>query len=453
MAETAAAPAKAGLFKWLLGAAGGIISGVLLMYVTGFVNTVVKPPKPVPNFQVDVDGLTARLTNRTPDHHEGWWDFGDGSALEPVTAERPVVEHPYARMGTYTVKMTLHNLLGEVGERAVPITLSAPSADATASAKEAPHILELTTTALNEFAPATFQVTGKVEHAQMCVWSLDGKMRRTADGVQAIERLVTIDRPGAHTISLAAFDGTHDEPQEERRVVVNVKPPPDGSIVAILNVTGSATHLDTLPQERTLYGTFPAGKKENTVEFSVAELAVPGCTIAEAQVKTPDGKGPRVGGDKKEIALEAPTVKGGSVRDLRLVVDEKNFSVRLTGKLTRSDAAARGQEPLPVVAVPVLLTQQRRVHMNLQPQTITSPLTVPAGGKPTFARLKLPPLPSDWLDAQRKVSLELKDGERSLAQWPDLQKPARNLITVHNHACNVTVTPTKDAVEVSLQAN
>jgi hypothetical protein len=423
------------------------------MYVTGFVNTVVKPPKPLPNFEVDVvDGLEVRFQNLASYHREGWWDFGDGSPLEPVTEEGQTIFHTYPRPGTFTAKMMLHNLLGEEVERAVPIALTAPPAGATPSAPVgAPRILDFKTTDINAFAPATIQLKGKVENAKLCVWSLDGKMRMTTDGKDEIDRMVTIERPGEHYITLAAFDGTQDEPKDERRLKVVVQPLPAGSVMAILNVTGSGTHHHTINQERTLYATFPSDKKENTVEFNVPALAKPGYALVEARVKTPDGKGPHLGGDKKEITLDAPTIKGGSARDLRLVLDEKNGTVRLTGKLTRSDAAAKGKEPVPCLAVPVVLTLQHRAQMNLPPQSITTPLAVPVRGKPSSAHLKLPL--SEWTDVQRKLSLELKDGDNTLAQWPDLQQAAPKLITIQNHLCNAIVMPKKDGVEVMLQAN
>ncbi len=450
MAEKEAAP-KASLFKWLLGAAGGIVSGVVLMYVTGFVNTVVKPPKPLPNFEVDLmDGLNVRFQNLASYHIQGWWDFGDGSSLVPVT-EEPIV-HTFPRPGTYTVKMTLQNLLGEEGERAVPITLTAQPTSAAASPIEGPpRILELKATNINAFAPATVRVTGKVENAKLCVWSLDDKLHMTTEGKNEIDRTVMIERPGEHSITLAAFDGSQDEPKAEQRVKVVVQPPPAGAIMAILKVSGSGTHLHTSEQKRTLSALFPADKKDNTVEFNIHTLAQPGCTLLGARVETPDGKGPQVSKTNKEIPLEPPAIKGGSVRDLRLALDEKHAQVRLMGKLTRSEAAAKGKEPAPFVSIPVVLLQQHRSQARFAPQASTMPLVVPSKGQPTSARLKLPP--TEGMDIERKLSLELKDGEHTLALWPDLQQSVSRVLAIQNRICNVTVSPVKDAVEVTLQAN
>src|SRR5262249_53353431 len=161
-----------------------------------------------PNFKVEVvDGLKVRFQNLTPYHNEGWWDFGDGAPLAPVTADQQTLEHDYPRPGSYTAKMTLHNLLGEEGERAVPITVTGQPAAHPASDNASPPLLEFNPAAMNEFAPATFAVKGKVETAKLCVWSLDGKMRITTDGSGEIERVVTIEQPGEHSLTLAAFDG------------------------------------------------------------------------------------------------------------------------------------------------------------------------------------------------------------------------------------------------------
>ncbi|HZU35433.1 MAG TPA: hypothetical protein VFA18_05975, partial [Gemmataceae bacterium] len=153
----------------------------------------------------------------------------------------------------------------------------------------------------------------------------------------------------------------------------------------------------------------------------------------------------------KEIPLEPPAIKGGSVRDLRLALDEKHAQVRLMGKLTRSEAAAKGKEPAPFVSIPVVLLQQHRSQARFAPQASTMPLVVPSKGQPTSARLKLPP--TEGMDIERKLSLELKDGEHTLALWPDLQQSVSRVLAIQNRICNVTVSPVKDAVEVTLQAN
>jgi PKD repeat protein len=435
---------KSGLLKTIVGASGGILSGVLLMYVTGLINTVAKPQKPVPNFKVEVDGLTVRFQNLTPYHNEGWWDFGDGSPLEPVTAEHQVVSHVYPKVGTFTAKMTLHNLLGEEGERAVPVSVSGQVASATPGAL--PRIATLEAIEVNKYAPATFRVKGQVENAKECVWSLDdGRLRMIkGDALNGVEQLVTFEKPGRHFIKLAVFDSTQgSEPKDQKTQFVDVQPPPKDSLIAILQISGTATQLKTEKQESTLYGTFPSDKKENTAEFSVAQLAKTGCTITEVRVATPDGKGPCLAGDKKETALDPPVLKAGSVRDLWLKLAPDGTAVRLSGKITRSDA----KTPAPVAAVPVILTQQSKTEISLAPQVVTGVVAVPASG--ASAVVLQTPAPGDCVDVHLKMSLELKDGERSLGVMQDLQRPL--LVPVRGRNYTVTAKQTNEGILVELR--
>ena len=95
-----------------------------MMYLSVIVDTVVKPSKPVANFAVAADGLTVTCQNHASGE-SGWWDFGDGTPLEPFDAGQPTVAHTYPKPGTYTVKLTVRNFLVEENTRAVPVDLSA----------------------------------------------------------------------------------------------------------------------------------------------------------------------------------------------------------------------------------------------------------------------------------------------------------------------------------------
>src|SRR6266852_8634344 len=79
------AEAKNG-FGWLKavgGGIGGLVSGAIMMYASPLVDKFVKPPKPVANFEKLIDGTTITFHNRSTGATDGWWDFGDGTALEP----------------------------------------------------------------------------------------------------------------------------------------------------------------------------------------------------------------------------------------------------------------------------------------------------------------------------------------------------------------------------------
>src|SRR6516165_5752452 len=85
----------------------GLLSGAALMYVSPLVDHFVKPGPPIANFGVDKDGLKITVRNQSSGGHEGWWDFGDGSALEPFDPNKTTLTHSYASGGQYPVKLTL----------------------------------------------------------------------------------------------------------------------------------------------------------------------------------------------------------------------------------------------------------------------------------------------------------------------------------------------------------
>ena len=99
MADTPApAPAKK---NWLrAGAVGvlGLFGGSATMYATALFNTVVKPGKPVANFGAKVAGLDVTVEPKAIGE-SGWWDFGDGSALEPFDPAKASLAHTYAKLG------------------------------------------------------------------------------------------------------------------------------------------------------------------------------------------------------------------------------------------------------------------------------------------------------------------------------------------------------------------
>src|SRR5438128_1815112 len=82
----------------------GPMSGAFMMYLSPLLDKVVKPAKPVANFAVDHQGTTVMFHNRSAGGSEGWWDFGDGSPLEPVLAGQEAVSHTYANPGAYIAK-------------------------------------------------------------------------------------------------------------------------------------------------------------------------------------------------------------------------------------------------------------------------------------------------------------------------------------------------------------
>src|SRR5262245_39797562 len=118
----------AGWMKAGLASVFSLISGAVLMYVSPLVNSAIKPAKPVANFAQQVDGLVVTFANRSTGATEGWWDFGDGSALEPFVPAQEALKHTYARPGVYTAKLSLRNFIGEENERTVAVQLDGAQA-------------------------------------------------------------------------------------------------------------------------------------------------------------------------------------------------------------------------------------------------------------------------------------------------------------------------------------
>src|SRR5262249_14822377 len=105
MAEEKAPSKVSGWIKALFTSVFGLVSGAALMDLTPLVNNVIKPGKPVPNFAQQASGLTVTFNNRSTGGTHGWWDFGDGSALEPYEPDKDTITHTYPRSGNYNVKL------------------------------------------------------------------------------------------------------------------------------------------------------------------------------------------------------------------------------------------------------------------------------------------------------------------------------------------------------------
>ena len=59
----------------------------------------------------------------------GWWDYGDGSPLEPFAADQPTITHTYAKPGSYSVKLVVRNFTSDENERTVAVEAAAAAKD------------------------------------------------------------------------------------------------------------------------------------------------------------------------------------------------------------------------------------------------------------------------------------------------------------------------------------
>lgn len=175
---------------WLKAAVVGLVGlggGAAGTYGTALLDRVAKPTRPVANFAVA--GLTVVCQNRASGD-SGWWDFGDGTALEPFDAGQPEQKHTYTKPGNYTVKLTVRNFVSDENERSVPVEVAAAAAPAT------PAVLDFAVRPVSAVSvvPAMFRVTAEVKNADNCVWDFgDGRLEVAEAG--KIDRLVTFEWP------------------------------------------------------------------------------------------------------------------------------------------------------------------------------------------------------------------------------------------------------------------
>ncbi len=371
---TVPAPASAKSGGWLKAALIGLLGlggGALGTYGTAVVDRVVKPTKPVANFSVSADGLSLTCDNRASGV-SGWWDFGDGTPLEPFAAEQDVT-HAFAKSGTYSVKLTVRNFVGDENERTVPVEVKATSPDT--SPKISAFAVQPVSTSI---APATFRLTAEVAQADSCVWDLgDGRVEVTAGG--KIDRLVTFEKPGTFPITLVAHNGKFGAKQS---TTTKVEAPRDGTTMVVLKVTDTGNKVERITTTESVAVSVPGDK--TATAFTKTLAARPGFTVAEATL-----------GD-------APA----SLKNLKVEVSQDKRTVKLTGvwggDTKATNKAAGGSDAI----ARVKLTQER---MTPQPASITMVTgTFAMVGQTIRTDLPLPPAPLGLNGGRREYQLDIR---------------------------------------------
>jgi PKD repeat protein len=366
-----------GFVKASIAAVLGLTSGAVATYFTAIVDKVVKPTTPVANFAVSADGLTVTCQNHGTGE-SGWWDFGDGTPLEPFAPDAKSVAHTYAKPGTYPVKLTVRNFLSDENERIVPVDLT----KAAAPGALPPSITGLTVEPIEPraMAPATFRIRGEVKNAEKVIWDLGDKLEvSTAAG--AFDRLVVFDKPGKYPIQLIGHAGTTAIKQA---ATVTVSAPAAGSLSTVLRVQDSGTRVERIAV--TEIASFPVPAK-GTKAFEKSLPARPGCTIAEAKL-----------GELKPGTV----VKGVKVE---VAADRRSMKVSGEWVLTGPDAtkAVGGSD----VMVPVAVVEEKATPVNFPPEMVSAPLDGwSAGSGPVLA---LPPQPRGVSNLTRKIALEIRE--------------------------------------------
>jgi PKD repeat protein len=355
---------------WLKAALVGVLglgSGAAATYATAIVERVAKPTRPVANFAVSADGLTVTCRNHASGE-SGWWDFGDGTPLEPFDPGQPTLAHTYTKPGSYTVKLTVRNFVADENERSVPVEVKA-------GAKElpVPAVLGFAVQPVSPVsaAPATFRVTADVQHAEHCVWDFgDGRME-VAGGSGKIDRMVTFERPGDFTIQLVAHN---DRQAVKLASPVNVQAPKDGTLTVVLKVTDTGSKSERVATTASVAVPVP---KDKAPAFTKVVPARPGYTIAEA-------------------GLANPNVAG--VKNLKVQVAADRRSATLSGEWAGDPKAVTKAAGGSDVIIPVKLTQERATPIRPVVNLVTgSPPPMPPprpGGYPSA--LLVPPTPTVW---------------------------------------------------------
>lgn len=378
--------------KTVVGAAAGLFSGAVMMYLSPLVDRVVKPTKPVANFEVEKNGLSVTFHNRSAGGGEGWWDFGDGSALEPASTRQPTVSHIYANPGSYTAKLSLRTLFNEESDRTVNILVET-------SGTRPPHISSLDAVPVSPgaYAPATFRISSKSDNAELCIWDFgdDRPFKITGDQTQLQDQLVTYNQPGSYVIKLAVTNGKESE---EKSTIIYVDVPPKNARTAILTVTEQATEVNRIETPVSITETFAAGSKSSTQPISRSFLARHGYEITSTRLEPGSGKGGK---------------------DLKLELAPDRRSVRLTGELVRDAGSKAGNGPVPSLVVKFAMTQEKRTPVQRGPIPVTSILN-----ERGLALLTLPPPRPDWVDIRRQLRLEIREGDRVVFREAPLPRNA-----------------------------
>lgn len=408
--------ASASWLKALLGAIAGLFSGALVMYLSPLVDKVVKPPRPIANFAIDYDGLTVRFTNRSSGAVEGYWDFGDGSPLEFLSSDQPVVTHSYRKPGNYVARLVVSNLLGEQDERSVTLDLTQ---DNKPKAADKPMILTLNVRGPSRgggpvYAPATFHFEAIADNASQFVWDFgDGQGLHLGDS-----RVVrTFENPGTYRVRLAVFNGSEKDEQEK---VIRVAAPPAGVLRVQLRVADSGTLVETRRREVLVSQMFDLGKADQRgrkvpVSLEVTVPAVPGFVITAFE------------------RLEQSSQHLEKV-DWRIVKDGQHLKAACLPKKGADRA---------VLHEKLIVVEQRREKVQPEPATITGSLSVPG-----VTTLQLPPVPEDWEGVQRLLTVEIADDSGPL--WQGDALPSGQTVVISGRPFVLSSSQVKDRVTLQL---
>lgn len=430
---------KSGWFRTLGGACGGLLSGALMMYASPLIDKYVKPAKPVANFRFETQGTTVTFHNISIGATEGWWDFGDGTALEPASPQQTTLSHVYPNAGDYTVKLSVRNLLGDQDDRATPLHLSETKV-------ETPTIDSFTVEPIDpyHYAPATFRVKGKVKGAQLCF--LDAGDERTPiilneDAQMNQEHFITLDKPGGYVVQLVAVNGPQYTLKSD---IAQVNVTPRNLITAALTVEGRAVRVENRQTTYNFAQTFSAQERDDR---SPVNLTMPApSNWAIQSVRLASNSQPTLACPKVLEAAISATPECRGAHNLRLQLSSDQRSLHLTGDLVKDASLLKWKTPLPSLLLPVTVTQERRTPSTCAPVTLMAHL-----GAPSSVILPIPPARSDFVEVNRTYQIDLQYNGQSVWHGSHLPTGQGVLLTIGKRQLLFSTTLTGDQIRLDLR--
>jgi PKD repeat protein len=375
--------------KTTLGAVAGLCTGAVVMWFSPLVDRVIKPGRPIANFSAEVNGFAALFQNRSANATQARWDFGDGSPLEFLPGDHSTANHIYAKPGSYTVKLTAINLIGEENERTVTVEVGEP---AKPKVSETPQILDLairpaSTPANPILAPATVTFTATAENGQLYLWDFgDGQGIQMGQNRQTW----TFEKAGQYRVKLTVFNGSA---KSEYETLVAIADAPRNALNIEMRVADEGTAIETTTRHvvanQPLYLAKPGPRPLTTLQATIN--ARPGFEIVE---------------------FKPSYAKNQNVTDVTYTLAPDKRSIRVVGKIaaTTYPLTAVLHEPLELV--------ERRTRRETRPVE-TYFTTVPTPGTST---VRLAGGSEEWTNVKRKFEFLVKANDRPVWQGTTLPK-------------------------------
>ncbi len=377
-----------GMFKVVVGSFLGLCTGAIMMYANAIFDKVVKPPKPVANFTIGgAEGLAVTFQNLASGQ-SGWWDFGDGSPLEPFEADKSQVAHTYAKPGTYKVGLTVRNFLMDENDRSITVDVSAPAASPNTLP---PAIKGFKVEALTGTqAPATFRITGELENADEVIWKLGHKTEHLTAQTGPIEKFVQLDQPGQQHIVLSAFSKARKEPQVMVQTV-DIQAQKQAVYTATLTVSDSAERVDRIKLTEILPLQVRDKSNAATTGFLRTISASPNATI-------------------QEIALDK-SAKAVIRRDtLKIEIAKDRRTATIAGTWTLAGDALFREAGGSDVPLPLIVTEERVTRLSPRTSQMSGVLDAK---QQIVIRTPPNPLPNVKRTATVDFGLLMPDGKRT----------------------------------------